>query len=67
MKSDGNIRTENEELQDAIFDVIQQVLQNSHDRDRNQVNNLMLERFKPTKHKKAYKIDRNLKKRCYAR
>lgn len=65
MKSDGNSKARNEELKNATFEVIQQIVQSGGEQEK--VTDLLLDRFRPTKHKRAYKFDRNFKKRCYAR
>ncbi len=63
-----DIITRLEELESYVYNEIDQLI---HDNLKNNggtaAGNSNLIKYKPSKHQKAYKIDRNFKKRCYTR
>ena len=50
-----------------IKDRLEELKTRSYNKDHQLDDRSNLQRFKPSKHKKAYKIDKNFKNRCYAR
>lgn len=63
-----DIITRLEKLESYVYNEIDQLIyENFKSNGGTGVENSGLIRYKPSKHQKAYKIDRNFKKRCYTR
>ncbi|MDF2988143.1 MAG: hypothetical protein K0R50_3653 [Eubacterium sp.] len=62
-----DIKARVDKLESYVYKELPQLIQENNNKDmpENVGNNLL--KYKPSKHRKAYKIERNLKKRCYTR
>ncbi len=66
MSNEANIRTRLEDLKCFMCNEIQCLIAQSTETGEIK-DNVDTQKYKPTKHQKSYKIERNFKKRCYAR
>lgn len=61
MSNGDVIKVRIENIKGHMYNEIRQLLKDSQGIDNR------LNRFRPSKHRKAYRVEKNLKKRCYVR
>ncbi len=62
-----DIKARVDKLESYVYEVLPQLIQKNDSRDKTESVSNNLLKYKPSKHRKAYKIERKLKKRCYTR
>ncbi|HEX2927202.1 MAG TPA: hypothetical protein VHP38_13245 [Ruminiclostridium sp.] len=63
MSNGDDIRARLEDLKCYMYSEIQHMISESTKSDHS----VEIQKYKPTRHQKAFRVERNLKKRCYAR
>jgi hypothetical protein len=70
MSNNEDIRIRLEELKSIMYNEIHQLINDSKRLNNSEKDielKKRLQKFKPSKHKMAYRVENNFKKRCYAR
>ncbi|MHB8063207.1 MAG: hypothetical protein ACYDG2_11330 [Ruminiclostridium sp.] len=68
MSNSEDINAGFEELKSCTYNEIHRLIKNNQESVKKDLAlESKLEKFKPSKHRKAYRIENNFRKRCYAR